>query len=348
MQLLQHPSLRFGQLGRHPVQEQRGLVEQPLGRAGILDDHRFGQPAELRLLPLGELLAGVDDGRKLPEPDLALDAGDELEARHVGQAEVEHHAVVAPGLQRLERGFAAANGSGLHVAGADELHDAPPSRLVVLHHQQPLDGPVHELVQRGERVAQRFLGGRLGQEVDGAEPESPLPVLLDRDDVHRDVARRRIVLEPVQNRPAIGVGQPQVQRHRGRLVLARQRQRPVGALRHQPLEPAVARQVQQDLREVGVVLRDEEDAVTLLDGAPVVADRALDDRRQHHARAGGRHRLDRLAGGVLAGAILGAGRGRLSRLQRVHHRQVQREGAAFARRAARRGSRRRAAGRSRG
>ena len=101
VQLLQHPPLRLGQSGRNPVEEQRGLVEQPLGRLRILDHHRLGHPPKLGLLPLGELLPGVDDGGELPQPDLSLDPGDQLETGHVGQAEVEHHAVEGLALERL-------------------------------------------------------------------------------------------------------------------------------------------------------------------------------------------------------------------------------------------------------
>ena len=224
------PPLGLGQAGRHPVEEQRGLVQQPLGRLGVLDHHRLGHPPQLGLFPLGQLLAGVDDGGELAQPDLALDPGDELEAGHVGQAQVEHHAVERLPLQRLERIGAGGDRGGLHVAVADQLGDALLLRLVVLDHQQALDRPVDELVQRGERLGERFLGGRLGQEVDGAQPEPALPVLLHRDDVHRDVAGGRVVLQPVEDGPAIGIGKPQIERDRGGLVLPGQRQRPVGRL----------------------------------------------------------------------------------------------------------------------
>ena len=74
-----------------------------------------------------------------------------------------------------------------------------------------------------------------------------------------------IVLEPVEDGPPVGVGQPEVERDRRRLVLAGERQRPVGPLGHQALEAPVAREVQQDLGEVGIVLGDEEDPVAVLD-----------------------------------------------------------------------------------
>ena len=57
-------------------------------------------------------------------------------------------------------------------------------------------------MQRGERLGQRLLRGRLGEEVDGAEPEAALPVLVHRDDVDGNVAGGRIVLEVLQGRHA--------------------------------------------------------------------------------------------------------------------------------------------------
>ena len=94
------------------------------------------------------------------------------------------------------------------------------------------------------------------------------------------------------------------------LVLPGQRQRPVGPVGHQALEPALAGQVEQDLGEVGVVLGDEEDAVALLDGAAVVGDRALDHRRQHRrARPAVGTGFDRLGLGA-PGASLVRRRGR--------------------------------------
>ena len=51
------------------------------------------------------------------------------------------------------------------------------------------------------------------------------------------------------------------------LVLAGQRERPVRALGDQALEPALAGQVEQDLREVGIVLDDQQHPVAGLDRA---------------------------------------------------------------------------------
>ena len=48
MQLVEQPLLLGRQRAFHPVQEQRGFVEQALGRLHVLDDNRLRQLPELR------------------------------------------------------------------------------------------------------------------------------------------------------------------------------------------------------------------------------------------------------------------------------------------------------------
>ena len=145
------------------------------------------------------------------------------------------------------------------------------------------------------------------------------------------MARGRVVLQPVENGPAVDVGQPQVERDGRGLVLARQGERPVGAVGHQALEAAVAGQIQQDLGEVRIVLDDEEDPVARLDRAAVVRDLALDHGREHHARGRG---LDDLGLGLGRDGADGRRHRRLvHRLERIDDREVEGEGAPLAGRA---------------
>ena len=99
----------------------------------------------------------------------------------------------------------------MYVAIADQFRDALLLNLVILDHQQTLDGPIHELVQRRQRFGERLLGRRLGEEVDRSETKSTLPVLLHRYDVNRDMAGCRVVFETVENSPPVRIGQPQIQ-----------------------------------------------------------------------------------------------------------------------------------------
>ena len=72
---------------------------------------------------------------------------------------------------------------------------------------------------------------------------------VGRDHAHRDVARRDVVLQPLEHAPAVDVGQEDVERDRGRLVLARQRQRGGAERGDQALEALLARRVEQEARE---------------------------------------------------------------------------------------------------
>ena len=91
------------QIGDHAVEEERGLVQQPLGRLDVLEDDALGHRLELRLLVGGELLAGEDDHGHVGERGLGMQFLEQLEAGHVRQAQVEHHAVEGPVEQRLQR-----------------------------------------------------------------------------------------------------------------------------------------------------------------------------------------------------------------------------------------------------
>ena len=86
VQLLEHLALLGRQVALDAVQEQRGLVEQPLRRLHVLDDDRLGQPPQLGLLLLRQLLAGVDDDRNLRQLRARLHLLEQLEAAHVARA----------------------------------------------------------------------------------------------------------------------------------------------------------------------------------------------------------------------------------------------------------------------
>ena len=152
-----------------------------------------------------------------------------------------------------------------------------------------------------------------------------LAILVERDDLHGDVPRQRILLELAEHGPAEHVGQEYVERHRRRLELLGEIER-VGAARgDQHLEALVAGEVQDDAGVMRVVLDDQQDAVAGLDLQPIVRDvlHGAIGRRQPRARgpcmvSGPRH------GARAAGRV-----GRTD----VFHRQIEREGAALARRA---------------
>src|SRR6185437_9745828 len=86
-----------------------------------------------------------------------------------------------------------------------------------------------------------------------------LAVLVQRDDLNRDMTRQWIVLELTQDRPTQHVRQEDVERNRCRRVLLGQFQRLRATRGDQHLEAFVARKVNQNARVVRVVLDDQED-----------------------------------------------------------------------------------------
>ena len=128
-------------------------------------------------------------------------------------------------------------------AVADQLDDGHALRVVVLDDQQAAHPPLGEgrdaVEGRGEVVA----ADGLLQVRDRADVQGALPLLLARNDVDGDVARRRVVLEAVEHRPAVAVGQLDVERDGVRLVAAGKGKRGVARRRHQSLEALLAREV---------------------------------------------------------------------------------------------------------
>ena len=118
-----------------------------------------------------------------------------------------------------------------------------------------------------------------------------LPVLVEGDDLHRNVPRRRILLELAQHGPSEHVGQEHVERHGGRLVLACERQRVGAAHRHQDLEPGVVSQIGQYSGVMRIVLDDQQCRVARLQYRPVVGhlfDRQLRQTDRGESCRGGR------------------------------------------------------------
>src|SRR5258708_37467512 len=80
----------------------------------------------------------------------------------------------------------------------------------------------------------------------------------------------------VQYRPAQHIGQEYIQRHRSRMVLARQHESFRAAMRHQNLESLVARKITQYSRIMWIVFDNQQDCIVRLQIVAVV--RNLFDR----------------------------------------------------------------------
>src|SRR6266540_1640534 len=295
VELLEQPALLLRQLPLDAVQEERRLVEQALGRARVLHHDRVGELAQLGRLALRQLLARVDDHRRRREPRVLLDLLEELETAALRELQVEHHAVVPLQLQRLERLLARADSRHLDVvASADQLDDRAPLILVVLDDEHTLDLTVDEAADLDERLLEPLLRDGLLEERDRAGAERVLAAVPGRDDVHRDVACLRMLLQPLQDGPAVQDRQFHVQDDRVGLVLVGEGEARIAAQRDDPFEAALARDVELGARQLGVVLDDQDDAVTLLDLVAVVADLARQQQRGVELRLL-EHRLRRRA-----------------------------------------------------
>ena len=152
MQPFEHSLLLRRQIGDDAVQEERGLVQQSLRRLDVFQDDALGHRLESRLLIGGEILAGEDDHGDIRQSRLGMDFLQQFEAGHVGQSQVEHHAVERLVEHRLQRLAAGGDGHRLDVFVAQQFDDGLPLDVVVLDDQQPFrawDGEVFDAVERG-------------------------------------------------------------------------------------------------------------------------------------------------------------------------------------------------------
>ena len=203
---------------------------------------------------------------------------------------------------------------------AQQFDDGLALDVVVLDDQQPLGARGGEILEPVERRLQALGGRRLDEVRERAVGQDRLALFFHGDDLHRDVARRRVELELVEHRPAEHVGQEDIERDGLGTELpgeGKARRAPGG---HDALEALVARQAQEDARVVRIVLDDQQYGVALLDALAVVGDVLFAGHRQDADRMGLR-RIGRAAGDRRGARRVGA---------RVMQRQVEGERAALA------------------
>ena len=241
VQPLEQLPLRLRQVRHDAVQEERGLVEQPLGRLHVLEDDALrdrcaaaSSSSAISSLPVKTTIGTSRDGR------LGLNQVEQLEAGHVRQPQIEHAAVEA--LRRAARSSPPAPVPTPTIS----MSSCPSSStmlarstLVVLDDEQAPDAAastiVLDAVERRLEVGRRR---RLDEVGERAVRQAVLPLFLDREHLHRDVARRRIELEVVEHRPAEHVGQEDVERDRRRAGTRARARAPSGrACATMPLKP---------------------------------------------------------------------------------------------------------------
>ena len=274
------------------MEEQRGFVEQPFRRFDALDDDAARHGVQLGILAGRQFAPGEHHDRHVGQRRLAAHAFQHLEARHVGQAEVEDHAIAGPLPQDFQRLLAGAGIDDLDVVVAEQLADAHLLGGIVLDHQQAAAARLREVLDLAQGVGDAFARRRLGDERERPARQPVLAIFVERDDLHGDMAGKRILLELAEHIPAEHVGQEDVERDCGRLILLGEIERVVAAHGEQHLEALVAGEVEQDAGVMRIILDDEQDAVAGLDFQPVVGNLLDGAFHRHHRRRHGacRHR----------------------------------------------------------
>ena len=151
-----------------------------------------------------------------------------------------------------------------------------------------LDRPVDEIPGARQRLHQCVAVDRLFEKAESPGPQPALLLVVDGDDVDRHVAGARIVLEQIEQRPAIHVRQADIEGDRVRLVAVGERQRRRAVAGDQTLEALLARKLEQNRGEHRVILDDEHDAIAGRDRVAVVGE------ADSAHRAGGRRRRARV------------------------------------------------------
>ena len=206
-------------------------------------------------------------------PLVLLELLEQCKAAHVGKLEVEHHAVEALRAERLERRFAGADRGHLDfLVAADQLDHRLTLRLVVLHDEQPLEAAVDETADLAEGVLEALLRDRLLEECDSAGLERVLAPFARRDDVDRNVTGLRMVLQVIEHGPAVHHRQLHVEDDRVGFELVRERKARVTADGDESLEASLTSDLELGPGEIGVVLDDQHDAVSVLDVVAIVPD----------------------------------------------------------------------------
>ena len=194
VQALDHALLVVRQVGDDAVQEQRGLVQQPLRRFDTLDDDAASNRMQLGVLFRRQLAAGEHDDRDVGERRIVADRFEELEARHVGQPQVEHDAIGRLLVQCRERLLAGPRRREVDVVMPKQLGDAALLGRVVFDDQQALAARLHVILDPRQRRLEILGRARLVDEGEGAAGKPVLAIFVERDDLHRDMPGGGVLL----------------------------------------------------------------------------------------------------------------------------------------------------------
>ena len=209
--------LRLGQLGERPVQEERGLVEQPLRRVGPADRAARRPAAVQPPSPSRRLAVAVDD-RPAAGRSTAVGRGRRPAPRRPGPGRPgrSDHAVDRAARRSICSGRRPVGGRR-HLARPSPARPAStpvaPGRRPA-DHQQAAAGRATNSCRSVEQPVEHVARSGSAWRRTPARPASSArsrasSVEMTHD---RDVPRRQVVLEPLEHAPAVDVRQVDVER----------------------------------------------------------------------------------------------------------------------------------------
>ena len=185
-----------------------GFVEHPLRELG-----------QVGALLFGKVAGGEDDDGDELQAGVEADGFEEREAIQIGHEEIEDDGLRRVGLEGGEAGFATLGGADLILRLAfKDLLDQAQNLLVIIYDQDLLNGTI--AIEPLDGFQQLIFEDGLGEIAHRAEAEALLAVFDNGTDDHRNSAGLGVLLELLQDLPAINVGHHNIEGNGKGLVLA--------------------------------------------------------------------------------------------------------------------------------
>ena len=219
------------------VQEERGLVQQALGRFHAFDDDAARDGVQPRVLVGRQFLAGEDHDWHVGERRLARMPLQHLEPGHVRQAQIQHHAIA--GL------FGTWLSAAPPVPAVTISMSSCPSNSRMLIRSAALSSTISSRLRRGryrldagQRLVESLARGRLVDERKRSARQAVLSIFVEWSAIWTGTCLRRPgLVELAQDLPAEHVGQEHVERDGGRMILRGEVERLAAATATSTLKP---------------------------------------------------------------------------------------------------------------
>ena len=240
------------------MQEEGRFVEQSLGGFDALDHNAACHRVQAGVFFRAQLPTGKYDDRHFRQRLIGAQLLEDFESGHVGQSQIQNHAVSRLPTQSGERISSGTGGFNLDVVVAKQFRDTEQLGRIILDHKQTFAPRSRIFLDASERGLNAFRRRRLGDERECAAREAMVLVLVERDDLYGDMTRQRILFELAQDAPTQHVGQKNVKRDRTGLILLGKLECVGAAHCYEHLEPLVPREIDQDAAVVRIVLDDQQ------------------------------------------------------------------------------------------